>query len=331
MSKVDVLRRIVAGTLQHRKKTVDAANRQIKLLEEQNKLLKSLVQTQKSLVQSEKKRDEVVAKLHWEAQRTRTIAENIRGAVMAPIRHDIAEVMQAKQLDHLETLAVIRDERKSFARFGDGEFRLMYRREHQLKFQKNSPELMAELKRVLVSPHPDTLLGMPQVFLGLHWSIVFAETWHFVGPLVATQERFGNSHVTRPAMFTEYGQEAVEAWRSVWAGRDAAVITGEGSRFDLIDPLFGSLRSSTEFFSKPTDAFDDLPRLVEQVVASGLDLALLSLGPAATIAADMLAARGVQALDIGHLSASYLNVLEGAALPEEMPTARRAAAHGSTK
>jgi hypothetical protein len=277
------------------------AQRQIRLLEEQNKQLGNIAR---------------------ELKRQRDSTDTIRAAVMAPIRREVATQMQSKQLDFMDTIDVLRDERKSFARYGDGEFRLMYRREHKLKFHRNSPELMAALERVLVDPAPGTLIGMPHFFTGVHWSIVFAETWHHVGPLLAGQERFGQAHVTRPMFFEEYGRDAVEAWRSVWAGRDAVLVTGTGSRFDLVPALFGSLASTHEIFSTPTDAFHDLPRLIDEIEASGRDLVLLSLGPAATVAADMLARRGIQALDIGHLSASYENVFEGKARPEEMPTVR---------
>jgi Glycosyltransferase GT-D fold len=193
---------------------------------------------------------------------------------------------------------------------------------NKLKFHRNSPELMLALQRVLTDPSEDTLLAMPQVFIGVHWSTVFAETWHFIAPMLAMQERFGNSHVTRPMFFQHHGQKAVDAWRSVWEGRDAVVVTGQGSRFDLVPALFDNLGSVMEVSSTPTDAFFDLDRLIGGIEDTGRDLVLLSLGPAATIAADLLAARGIQALDVGHLSASYKNVLLGTPLPEHLPPIR---------
>lgn len=282
--------------------------KQTKLLEEQNTLLRL------HLLEMEK-----VAR---ESKRTRDVAENIRGVAMAPIRREMAEVIQAKQLGFMESVEVLRDEGRSLARFGDGEFRLMYRREHKLKFHGNSPELMDALKRVMTEPSPNTLIGMPQVFLGLHWSIVMAETWHFVGPLAATRERFANSHITRPIFFEQYGQDAVDVWRSVWEGRDVTVVTGQGSRFDLVPALFDNLGMVNEVFSTPTDAFLDLDRLINEIKSVGNDLVLLSLGPAATVAADLLAGEGIQALDIGHLSSSFENVVNGAPLPEHVPPIR---------
>ncbi|WP_139005390.1 GT-D fold domain-containing glycosyltransferase [Arthrobacter crystallopoietes] len=315
MAGLKRLKRFMTGAAAEK---LDVMRQQAKLLERQNKLLVE----QNKLITSAID-DERLTKIAFELKRTRDAVENIRGVAMAPIRQEIAQVMQARQLGFMETIEALRDERRSFARYGDGEFRLMYRLEHKLKFHRNSPELMVALKRVLTDPSENTLIGMPQVFLGLHWSIVFAETWHFVGPLVASQERFGNSHVTRPMFFDHHGQDAVDAWRSVWEGRDVVVVTGHGSRFQMVPALFDNVSSVTEVFSTPTDAFFDLDRLIGEIEDTGRDLVLLSLGPAATVAADMLAAKGIQALDIGHLSSSYENVLLGAELPEHVPPIRK--------
>lgn len=309
MPGISKLKRVLTGSAADK---LREARRSNELLRQQNKLLE----------QQTAELTKTMASLEKEAKRTREATENIRSIAMAPIRREIFEVVQSKQLGFMESVHALRDERKSLARFGDGEFRLMYRREHALKFQRNSPELMAGLCKVMTNPSDNTIIGMPQVFLGLHWSNVFAETWHFISPLAATQDRFINSHITRPIFFEQYGQGAVDAWRSVWEGRDAAVVTGKGSRFDLAPALFDNLNSAQEIFSTPTNAFSDLERLVREIEDSEKDLVLLSLGPAATVAADMLAAKGIQALDIGHLSSSYENVLKGAPLPEHVPTIR---------
>lgn len=309
MRSMTSLKRVLTGFAADRLRETRRSN---ELLRQQNKLLeKQTTELTKVLVSLEK-----------EAKRTREAADNIRAISMAPIRRELFEVIQSKQLGFMESVYALRNDRRSLARFGDGEFRLMYRREHALKFQRNSPELMTALCKVLTDPSGNTIIGMPQIFMGLHWSNVFAETWHFISPLAATQDQFINSHITRPIFFEQYGQDAVDAWRSVWEGRDAAVVTGKGSRFDLVPALFDNLSSVQEIFSTPTNAFSDLDRLVQEIEESGKDLVLLSLGPAATVAADMLAAKGIQALDIGHLSSSYEYVLTGAALPEHVPPIR---------
>lgn len=304
-SKVDWLKRVLAETPKFRKESLELAKRQAVAAEE--------------LLRVAKDDSEVLKKLHWEVNFIRRVQENIRMATIAPIRADLRRVVQNKQLSFLDTLAKIKDEGLSYARFGDGEFRMICRIDHNLRFHKNSFELQAALSDALSNPAPNVLVGMPNVFLDLHWSTVYAEVWHDIRPLVENAEEFGNSHVTRPIAFQVHGSELVEAWRSVWEDKNAVVVTGKGSRFDMNPALFSSLKSHEFVYSEPSDAFYDVPRVLRELIASSPEIVLISLGPAGSILANELARAGIQALDIGHLSASYENIIEGGTFPEHRP------------
>lgn len=52
------------------------------------------------------------------------------------------------------------------------------------------------------------------------------------------------------------------------------------------------------------------------------DIFIVSMGPAGTVLSHQIAATGRRALDIGHLSAAYLNVMKGQGLPERSPLVR---------
>lgn len=252
-------------------------------------------------------------------KRQQAALENVRMASMSQMRGEMRAQVTSKQLGLIETIEHIRDHRLSFARFGDGEFRLMFRPEFDLRFQKNNPMLALDLRRVLSAPSESVLVGMPHIFYDAHWSTVLAELWHEISPTLGDLPIFGDSHVSRPPIFSLFGEDGVEAWRSVWAGRDVAVIAGKGSRFDLIDPLFSSVGSVLRIDSMPTNAYVDMDRVVAETVRSGRDLALIALGPTGTVLADRLAREGIQAIDIGHLSASYNNVFNGGSTPESRP------------
>ena len=79
---------------------------------------------------------------------------------------------------------------------------------------------------------------------------------------------------------------------------------GRGSRFELIDELFDNLTADF-VYAPPRNAYEALDSIEEEVLAQGNELVLLALGPAATVLAARIADRGVQAIDIGHISASY--------------------------
>ncbi|GAA0188020.1 GT-D fold domain-containing glycosyltransferase [Glutamicibacter creatinolyticus] len=256
-------------------------------------------------------------------ERIRVITENSRMAALSPLRAAMKRRITDHQLGLVQTLHHLAETGKSFSRFGDGEFRLMFRPEFDLRFQKNSAALAADLREVLSTPSEHTMLGLPHIFYDVHWSTVLAELWHELDATIPEGVVFGDAHVSRPPVFTINGQEGIDAWRAVWEGKNVAVVAGKGSRFDLIDPLFDNIASVQRIDSLPTNAYSDLGRVSEEVEKSGADVVLVALGPAGTILSNRLATSSRQVLDIGHLTASYRAVYEGASQPESRPLIAR--------
>jgi hypothetical protein len=286
------------------------------LLNEQNRLLVELLT-------HAKRQTDLAATTQSDTMKTRRTVESLKTIAGAPLLSRVREAIMPKQLGFIETLERIREEELSFARFGDGEFRLMTRLDFNLSFQDNSPGLQEELSSALQGEGaPKLLIGLPYVFVDLHWTTVYHEVWHQIEPLLHASQRFGMTHVSRPIMFQALGQEAVEAWTSLWAGRDVVIVTGQGSRFDLEPALFDCVASSRFEYSMPRDAFSDLDALVDRLNDGSDDLVLISLGPTGTLLAHRLAQAGRRALDIGHLSSSYNNIMKGGAFPEHTPITR---------
>jgi len=269
-----------------------------------------------------KEQSKLLFDLRWEAQQNRKYQNAIWLSATRGICDEVDAFVAAHQLGLMETVERIASTGESFARFGDGELRLMLRHSYQLKFQKNSPALRSSLQKVLKSPHPSVLLGFPSVYRDLHGSAVWSDIWPQVAPLVEGKQTFGNSHVSRPLFFQQYGSDGVDAWRAVWENQDVCVITGRDSRFEAVPALFSSARSVRAVESLAMNAFDDIERLLDPGVLGSADVFLISLGPAGTVLADRLAAVGHRALDVGHISDSYLNVFEGGAWPESKPATR---------
>ncbi|GAA0202562.1 GT-D fold domain-containing glycosyltransferase [Glutamicibacter creatinolyticus] len=245
------------------------------------------------------------------------LADVTRLSSLAPIYDELHEVLESRQLSMLETVQSISNKRLSFARFGDGEFRLMLRPNYDIKFQRNSPQLANDLRRILTEPVDGLLIGVPQVFHDLFWSHMWADLWPQLRTMIGERKGpFGNAHVSRPPYFSRLGDEGVQAWRSVWDGRDVAVVAGAGSKFELVPELFDNLKSVSRVDSLPEHAYLHVLETEERVLRSGADLALISLGPAGTVLASRLAVKGIQALDIGHLSSSWESIFQGADTPE---------------
>lgn len=286
-----------------------------KQLEQQNVLLRQIAEDTREA-------KELSKKIHWESERSRNYQDTMQRVALSESMEEIRQAMKHHQLGYLETLEAVRRDRLSFARFGDGELQLMTRVSYNLRFQRNSAGLQRSLENVLNTPVEGLLLGMPSIFNDMHWRSVWADIWPSVRPFFKGDVLYGNSHVGRPVFFQHHGVEGANAWASLWENKSALVITGKGSRFELVPALFSKLKSVETLHSLPSDAFVDLERVFSEAVRSTADVILISLGPTGTLLAHKLAQEGRQALDIGHLSSSYENALEGGTFPEAMPVQR---------
>lgn len=293
--------------------------------------MKSLLRSARSwlLRPSEQQQDalsERLGHLSDELRAQRSLLEDaVRGSATMYL-DEIEQVLAERQLSFARTLELIAQDRLSFARFGDGEFKSMLRPSYNLRFQPGSPELARDLKRVFRESQDDSrcLVGFPTLYRDLHWSRVWIDIWPEVRPLALAGDRFGNAHVSRPIAFQTLGQKAVDLWREVWAERNVTVITGQNSRMTLLPELFDCAGSIDQIESLAVDAYSDLDRVAQEVERRrGQDrLFLIALGPAGTILTSRISALGEQAVDIGHISDSYETVFKGAAWPEKKPLTR---------
>lgn len=291
------------------------------------RLLEASAKSAKAQEQTFEAQQDVLKKIRWEVQRTRQLAEISQRAVSAPILNDVWDFYRERQLSFAATLDRLAEEELSFARFGDGELRLMLRPEYKLRFQANSPGLQRGLRDVFEAAAPRLLIGMPHLYRDMHWSNVWTDIWYETKAYADAHANFGNSHVSRPVYFEFEGEAGVERWRRIWDDRRVIIVTGAGSRFTLIDELFSNVRDLRRVESLPTGAFADVGRLLGELTAAKTAgaVVLVSLGPAGTVLAAELARQGVRAIDIGHISDSYQTVFQGALWPEKKPLAQGAA------
>jgi hypothetical protein len=236
---------------------------------------------------------------------------------------EIEGFLSANTLGLHETLNRAVQDRLSIARFGDGELWLALAPSSGLSFQRNSPELNRDLRALL---RGDGIDGVPVLVCipGLsssYYRHYWAKYWSLVRPLLNPGMHYGNTSVSREAMFRGGAEAGRLAWRNVWAGRDVCYVTGRGSRFDPIPELFDNVASERHIYSEPRNAYSDLPRLIEEIEGSipRETLILISLGPTATLLAAELARRGFWAIDLGHVTSAYRSVVHGARRAERVP------------
>ena len=239
---------------------------------------------------------------------------------------EVDEMIQGRQLSMLETVSLL-EKGYSIARWGDGEIRLMLQPEFQLSFQRANPHLAEDLRRLLLSydsVSDNLLMAFPTVFPQRLWMGIWADVWHLMKPILqASKSKWANTHISRPLFFQWHGQDAVNAWKRVWNDKRVCIVAGKGSRFEMLPELFDNIKSYIRIDSEPTNAYLKLNELKAQLdQIKDVDIFLIALGPTGTILASYLASKGHQAIDIGHLASSYLNVFKGGHNPEQLPTTK---------
>jgi hypothetical protein len=233
------------------------------------------------------------------------------------------------QLGLFETLAHIKAHRISLARLGDGELLLALNSAAHIVYQQGSDALQQDLRCLLKGDgYEDTplLVGIPGLTVA-YYRLYWAKYWRLVRPLLASTMTYGNISVSREALFRQDAEAGRLAWRAVWDACDVCFVTGKGSRFDVLPALFDNVASQRMIHSLPAQAYDDLPRVLDEIRATvpKSTLVLISLGPAATVLAGRLAREGYWAIDLGHISNAYLTIASGAPRAESLPHVRGAA------
>lgn len=268
--------------------------------------------------------------LRGEVQRVRRLNRLLLDRNLQDMEDAIEATIRPVQMTMPETLDAVFHQRLSLARYGDGELMLMANGDHALPFQNNSAALQRELT---LATNPDwiapgrVLVTLPPPFRGHnHWMGAWIMMWSTLRPLIDPARRYGHTQITRPMFFQAEGAAGIEQWRRLWQGRPVLVVTGRGSRFDLIPALFDCAGKVDFLHTAPQHAFAECETILKGVVerAGKETLVLLSLGPTATVLAHQIAAERIQALDIGHISASCNFVYANGAMPEAIRTVRAA-------
>lgn len=200
-------------------------------------------------------------------------------------------------LGEMETLDLILSGR-SIARYGDGEFKLC--RGGHIKSQERDPVLAKRLREILIVSG-ECLVGIPNRYSPTPKQAYWEQQAQGALSLLANRS-YVSSFVSRadsaPWINTEAYWAKVE---TLWCGRDVTLVRGSGKTFTT--ELMLGAGTITEIIGPKTSAWSDYDSLMERIGTP--DRVLLSLGPAATVMAVDLCAKGVHAIDVGHMGAFY--------------------------
>lgn len=181
----------------------------------------------------------------------------------------------------------------SLARYGDGEFK--HCADQRNVSQAYDPTLSARLRSIL-QDSGSCMVGIPN----LHAPTPKAEFWDQYRRASAwlAPRPYGSAFVTRPDSAPWI--DTPDYWaslESLWLGRDVTLVRGSTKSLTA-DDLIGA-GCVTEIICARQHAFADYSQILARIGRPAR--ALLCLGPTATVLAVDLCAKGVHAIDLGHV------------------------------
>ena len=218
-----------------------------------------------------------------------------------------------------ETAEIIRKKRKCLARFGDGEFELIFGRRRAI-FQTVNSDLGIRLKRVLNSNLDNLLIAIADNYGSLekYTDDAASAIRQYLGSgttraehmqLLDMSRTYYDAYLSRPYLIYRNKEDAGTRFsdvRNIWTGQDVLIVEGEHTRFGVGNDLMENAKSVRRILTLDSNCFDVYDMLIRKVKEYGWDkLVLMILGPVATVMAYDLAKEDFWALDIGQLDVEY--------------------------
>lgn len=228
-----------------------------------------------------------------------------------------------------KTARYIKERRCSVSRYGDGEFGLALG-EWETGFQKKDKILQEKLLNALKSEN-NTLVCIPHYFSNMFgakkevkqiWNGIRCNNNRQIRVVKILRKKngkkyiYGDSLISRPYMDMKSPKHASKVFtllKKIWENEDVLIVEGEQTRLGIGNDLFDKAKSVRRILAPSMNAFsvyNDLIEVIKKHYHGGL--ILLALGPTATILAADLAAKGMWAVDIGHLDVEYEWYLQNA-------------------
>ena len=217
-----------------------------------------------------------------------------------------------------ETLNEIIINNKSIARYGDGEFSLIFG--YGIGFQKYNKTLSNKLLEILKSNNQNLLIGIniisnyEYIERYTNSSKKFYLNWIEynklrIGKILNKTKKYYSSFITR--FYIEYknktrASEYIIMLKKIWEKKDILIIEGENSRLGVGNDLFNSSKSIKRIICPSKNAFFVYDKIINEIKKINKNiLILIALGPTSTVLAYDLNLLGYQAIDVGHVDIEY--------------------------
>ncbi|MBR1617558.1 SP_1767 family glycosyltransferase, partial [bacterium] len=228
-----------------------------------------------------------------------------------------------KVLDKYETLKELINSSKSIARYGDGEFNLIWG--ESLPFQKYNNVLAQRLKEILKSQDENCLVALPDVFASLDvynndaknfWRKFVVNSRSKIYEVIDLNKQYFDTETTRPYMDLEDKTKVgdyFKEFKKIWQDKDVIFVEGEKSRLGFKNDLFDNAKSIKRILCPSKDAYFSYEKILKECEKQPKNsLFIIALGPTVTVLAYDLTKLNYRALDLGHIDIEYEWFLLGA-------------------
>lgn len=222
-----------------------------------------------------------------------------------------------KVADNIETIDTFVSNNMSLARFGDGEFKILFGKGNP-NFQEQNQKLAERLREVILSNDPRVLVCIPRPLKSLRreklqsryfWLRFINQYRDDLNKVLKRNKIYGNAGITRfyiGQTDKKYAEQTFALLKEIWDGKDLLIVEGELSRMGVGNSIFDNARSVQRIVCPSTNAFGKYDEILNVVKdhANGR-LILIALGPTATVLAYDLALANIRAIDLGHIDLEY--------------------------
>ena len=221
-----------------------------------------------------------------------------------------------------ETLDEIINNNKSIARFGDGEFKIIFGL--GIGFHDSTKSLKNKLLEVLNSNSKNLLIGInlpyheqdlnPKPYSWREYWRKYIEKYKFrLINLLNIKKKYYFALVFKYYLFYKNNKKFnipnyIKKIKKIWDKKDILIIEGYFTRNGIGNDLFNNTKSIKRILCPAENAFSVYNKIINQFKILKITkdtLVLISLGPVASILSYDLNKRGYQAIDIGHADIEY--------------------------
>lgn len=265
---------------------------------------------------------------HLYVMQLNTIMDNLQYEILDP-RMKRKSLFFPKIESVESTINKIVEEKRSIARFGDGEFSIMSG-ENRQKFQRLDARLAERLTQVISTDDDRILIGIANNYGNLNKynkqaadeiRIYMTQEVRATHQKFLSQEKtYYDAYMSRPyVMMKENGrietQKRFLNLKRIWDKRNVIIVEGSLTRMGMGNDLLKNAKSIRRILAPATNSFDRYEDILDKSLEVAKDkdnvLFLIAMGPAVGVLAYDLTINGFQAVDLGHVDLEYEWFLKG--------------------